>query len=111
MIRRTIKLDNGLFAEDAERSVAVVDCLQKLGIIEDVEEYVGCPLDVLFKALKDGVYEDCLGTGIMIKRKPVYIKIIQDEVFLICEPLYYLSARGFKKDWWLDKDKTKVVRW
>ena len=28
----------------------------KLGKLEDIEEEIGCPLDVVFKALKNGIY-------------------------------------------------------
>ena len=33
-------------------------CVEKLGKLEDIEEKLGIPLEVLFKALKDGVYYD-----------------------------------------------------
>ena len=32
------------------------DCYKKLGKLEDIEEELGIPLEVLFKAMKDGVY-------------------------------------------------------
>ena len=35
---------------------SINDCYQKLGKLEDIEEELGIPLEVLFKGLKDGVY-------------------------------------------------------
>lgn len=34
-----------------------IQCYNKLGSIEDIEDKLGCPVDVLFKALRQGVYE------------------------------------------------------
>lgn len=31
-------------------------CVEKLGKLEDIEQELGIPLEVLFKALKDGIY-------------------------------------------------------
>ena len=39
---------------DFELKLAIYD---KLGKLEDLEDALGCPIDVLFKALKQGVYE------------------------------------------------------
>ena len=30
----------------------------KLGKLEDIEDELGCPLDVVFKALKEGIYHE-----------------------------------------------------
>lgn len=40
--------------EDFELKLAIYD---KLSEVEDIEDALSCPIDVLFKALKQGVYE------------------------------------------------------
>lgn len=34
---------------------AVTNCINKLGKLEDLEEELGCPLEVVFKALEEGI--------------------------------------------------------
>lgn len=44
----------------------------KLGILEDIEQELGIPLEVLFKALKDGIYVRIV--GLPARRLPEYIR-------------------------------------
>lgn len=78
------------------------EVIQKLGKLEDLEEQLGCPLEVVFKALKqDYIYTKSgkhphieLGTyGIM---------------WCICCGLrVQLNTADYKKSWWLKEDKSE----
>lgn len=82
------------------------DCFNKLGKLEDLEDELGIPLEVLFKSLKDGVY---------IKER--YIKpndfglIYNNEygwLFSIKTYMYdslYIIIKDYGKTWWLEKPK------
>lgn len=35
--------------------VSLIDCIKKLQKLEDIEEELGCPLEVVFKAIEDGI--------------------------------------------------------
>lgn len=80
------------------------DCYNKLGKLEDIEEELGIPLEVLFKALKDGIW----------------CKVLEDiEKFEACEIIFhydvkkllvwiccdYLSfeLKDYGETWWLEK--------
>lgn len=84
-----------------------VDCdltlaIDKLGKIEDIEVELGCPIEVLFRALNDGIW-------------------CQDRNKLLYEPLpafrecciyvsdfdTYVSPSDYKKTWWLKEDKSE----
>ena len=62
MSRLTKKLDEGFYVSNAP---CTDDLKNKLGKLEALEDELGCPLDVVFKALKDGSIEDENG-GIQI---------------------------------------------
>ena len=75
----------------------------KLKTLEDLEDDLGCPLDVVLKALKEGSIEDENG-GIQI----VGITIGGDgELYLhaINGDLYLLKDHG--KTWWLKGDRSE----
>lgn len=81
---------------------------EKLGKLEDLEEQIGCPLEVVFKALKNGIYVE-EGTfekydvrGIELRGLSVISKICSyGECDFTC---YYTD---YKKIWWLKEDKSE----
>ena len=80
-----------------------IKTLTKLGKLEDLEDEIGCPLEVVFKALKEGSIEDENG-GIQI----VGITIGGDgELYLhaINGDLYLLKNYG--KTCWLKEDRSE----
>lgn len=115
---RLTKLDNditkvkGTYMPYNERPIitlsnaAYVQCLlNKLGQLEDLEEELGCPLEVLIKALIEGVYyEDTDNYMIFL---PVFLDFNLDDNYI----LYYvdekLLTKDYKKTWWLKKDKSE----
>lgn len=81
------------------------DLYNKLGKLEDLEEELGCPLEVLVKALIEGVYyEDTDNYMIYL---PVFLDFNLDDNYI----LYYvdekLLTKDYKKTWWLRKDKSE----
>lgn len=87
----------------------------KLGKLEDIEEELGCPLEVMFKALKNGIYyEHSYYSG---------DKIIEEIKFEIQPELYLTNAfndyalnvytdyskalKDYKKTWWLKEDRSE----
>ena len=90
--------------------VSEIPRLNKLGKLEDLEEELGCPLEIAFKALKDGIYtkESELDKelelydvrGIELKGLGVISKICSyGECDFTC---YY---KDYKKTWWLKENR------
>ena len=77
----------------------------KLGKLEDLEEQLGCPLEVVFKALKEGIIID--------RELPKYKVIIgfeENELCLYIEqkfPKWKYKLKDYKKTWWLREDKSE----
>ena len=85
------------------------DCYEKLGKLEDLEEELGIPLEVLFKALKDGIW--------IINKEYVYdgyhieVVLIGDKYnkFLLQDFNYDVwELKDYGKTWWLDKPKEEI---
>lgn len=72
----------------------------KLNKYEKLEQELGCPLDVLFEALKQGIYDK---TGFHYDS----ICLIEDKIYAcpldIWEESWYLVDYG--KTWWLKENK------
>ena len=73
----------------------------KLGKLEDLEEQLGCPLDVVFKAIKNGIYD----------KKGFHYTVILDLDFLRAYPLDLFDEKwqlsDYQKTWWLKEDKSE----
>ena len=78
----------------------------KLGILEDLEEKLGCPLEVVFKAIEDGIYDK--------KGEERSVNFDYNK----WEKEYYFNAfsyddniklylRDYKRTWWLKKDRSE----
>lgn len=74
----------------------------KLGQIEDIEDELGCPLEVIFKALKDGIVVDNK-TRWHTTVSLINVKLDNNYYFSIGDyPLYKL--KDYRKTWWLTED-------
>ena len=73
----------------------------KLAELEDIEEQLGCPLEVVFKALKDGIFVE--------KYNNIYdLKLAKYKTgFCLENENHILSITNYKKTWWLKKDKSE----
>ena len=75
----------------------------KLGKFEDLQDELGCPLDVVFKALKEGSIEDEDGgiqiVGITIGGDgELYLHAINGDLYLL---------KDYQKKWWLKGDRSE----
>ena len=106
MNRLTIKNGNYYCSPDSETSLKPV--YDKLGKLEDIEEDLECPLDVVFKALKGINYENEFGDFCRCQRPRLYYS---DDLKCWCWELFFggyvLPLKDHKKTWWLKEDKSE----
>lgn len=86
---------------DENWTVNIQNCINKLGKLEDLEEELGCPLEVLFKVLKDGIADKRFGVNydeckLEFKKYYGYILVCEDDEYLV---------KDYRKTWWLRGDK------
>ena len=74
----------------------------KLGKLEDIEEELGCSLEVVFKALKEGIvvpeYDAWFPTVSLVKVKLSNIWCFE------CQATLH-ELKDYKKTWWLPEDE------
>ena len=91
--------------KQAER---VTQIMHKLGKFEDLEEELGCPLEVVFKALKDGVHIEVEHLPDIIERPRLYYS---DDFKCYCLEMLYgeyvVKLQDYKKTWWLKGEKNE----
>lgn len=77
-----------------------------LGKLEDIEQDLECPLDVVFKALKGINYENEFGDFCRCQRPNLYYSDVLKcwclESYLACQTL---PLKDYKKTWWLSETK------
>lgn len=106
-MNRLTKKENNIYTfthTNEDKQFVVYDLCKKLGNLEDLEDELGCPLDVVFKALKDGVYKK--DESIIFEAT---LRIYNGEAYL-CQPyddrlLHKVLLKDYKKTWWLTEDK------
>ena len=76
--------------------------IDKLGKLEDLEEQLGCPLEVIFKALKEGIYQSDGG-----RRKYPTIEYNGATKKFYFAFGTYCNVEDYKKTWWLKEDKSE----
>lgn len=104
------------------------ECVVKLGRLEDIEEELGCPLEVIFKALKDGIIineegyvNDAEDEHKFNEEEDSYYNGVQlyfngEEYFFnetyspygdsCCGEIgCYVNVKDYQKTWWLQGDK------
>lgn len=77
---------------------------RKLYKLEDIEESLGVPLEVVFKALKQGIYTEKIDNTLLIS-KDVSLKHNGNQFVFILEHCYCVVIKNYKKTWWLSKTK------
>ena len=88
--------------------------INKLGELEDLEEELGCPLEVAFKALKNGFYDKY---GNWYKTETDKFNLNYDWplsnpndkylIFDIEDTYDYFKLADYKKTWWLKEDRSE----
>ena len=100
--------------DDTGVAVSEIERLNKLGKLEDLEEQLGCPLEVITQALKEGIYykfrED--NSNKLNKMKVPMLRIIEGEYCWICPKWtgaiwMNVKLKDYKNTWWLKEDKSE----
>lgn len=86
----------------ADEDVSIGTIVDKLGKLEDLEEELGCPLEVVFRALKEGIYQADGG-----RRKYPIIEYngATDKFFFGFGT--YCNVEDYGKEWFLKEDKSE----
>lgn len=85
---------------------SLCQAIQKLGKLEDLEEQLGCPIDVVFKALNDGIYYGDNANWMMWVAVDLHINL-EGEYVLYFSDEEYLLTKDYKKTWWLKEDRSE----
>ena len=75
----------------------------------ELQNELGCPLDVVFKALKEGIYKRCTYDIGITYIKPQYLSF--DGKCFDCsigDFLDYVNVADYKKTWWLKEDRSDI---
>lgn len=89
------------FCKDANE---MVEALETIKEVVDLQKEIGCSLDVLFRALKDGIYYDEeFEHPILILDKDNF----EENSFnlMVVGTIVYL--KDYKKTWWLKSDRSE----
>lgn len=91
--------------------------IEKLGQLEDIEEKLGCPLDVVFKALSNGFKYRAVCHKLGTKQENVEQIIYCDYAYIYYADdvkAWFISTinecfylKDYKKTWWLKEDKSE----
>jgi len=102
-----------------EYDLWVDKAIQKLGKLEDLEEQLGCPLEVLVKAIKNGIWfinEDdkleYIDEALCFNTKLNTDKLVFDNYGYYCKNIEKLKGNqiyleDYKKTWWLKEDRSE----
>ena len=76
--------------------------IEKLGKLEDLEEEIGCPLEVVVKALKEGIYQEDGG-----RRRFPFIEYNGATNKFFFGFGTYCNVEDYGKEWFLKEDKSE----
>lgn len=103
------------FLQDRPYTLHHIYCVEyetKLGRLEDLEEELGCPLEVVFKALKEGVkvnmkFLDTDITDDILRPRLYYSDDFQCYGLPIQSWGYFVKLKDYQKTWWLKGEKNE----
>ena len=131
MNRLTKKFNGEYYRKDADtimfNSEKDYNAIQKLGKLEDIEEELGCPLEVVFKAMTMGIlvknHEDLIEIGYS-DRRDKYVYFSTEEIYLKNwqshgiekttnrfqitygdDGEWCVYLEGYQKTWWVKGEK------
>lgn len=82
--------------------------IDKLGKLEDLEEQLGCSLDVVFKALKNGIYRYNKNYEPNFrKEKVLYLGNEYGRYYITWLGCWTEYLDNYKKTWWLKADRSE----
>ena len=91
--------------EAFDKNQDITPLLDKLGKLEDLEEQLGCPLEVVVKALEYGIYAKDLPREELSKQF-VRLSNVETEWYLI-NNIMCVNLKDYKISFWLKKDKSE----
>lgn len=78
----------------------------KLGKLEDLEEQLGCPLEVVVKAINKGIFSEDLPSGKIVMWHGLRLSRVETEWYLSNEKIC-VGLKDYKKTWWLKEDRSE----
>lgn len=84
----------------------ILEIMQENKKYKSLEEEIGCPLDIVFKALTNGVYYEDVANCMKYISADLHQNLEGDYV-LYFSAEEYLLTNDYKKTWWLKKDKSE----
>lgn len=84
---------------------AYPDMIDKLGELEDIEEYLCCPLDVREQAFKKGFYDEN-GNHHYCEHYVPFLKQMHTNGIMRGEEKRF-NIEDYKKTWWLKEDRSE----
>ena len=73
---------------------------------KQLEEEIGCPLDVVFKALSNGIYYGDNANWMMWVAVDLHLNLKGEYVLYFSEEEKFLT-KDYKKTWWLREDRSE----
>ena len=108
---RLTRLEDGIYNPNKE-PLFIGEVMNKLGKLEDIEVKIGCPLDVVFKAIEDGIWfksDDFitknLEKDLATRPRLYYSDDFKCYRFEIGFGLHYVALKDYGKTWWLKGDR------
>lgn len=105
-MRLTRKINNVNYLPDYINNVSDMDCFEKLGKIEDWEEELGCPLEVMLKAMKEGIccvdYDNQI---IRVFKAPLCFNSTSKQFYWSGNNIGYPDLKDYQKIWWLKGER------
>lgn len=106
MARLTKKYDDGSYGIEK----CTCEHEDKLGQLEDIEERMGCPLEIMLQVFRKGIYvKNGYATHGMEYWHPQKIKVIdagsQWDICKIGRQNKYVASFNYKKSWALTKEE------
>ena len=86
----------------------VMELENKLRKYEAIEMDLGIPLEVLFKALKDGIYYDYDGDIIDFSYATLFNDEDDCEWYFTTDSATFVELKNYGKTWWLEEPKEKL---
>lgn len=93
---------------------AYANWYNKLANLEDIEDEYGCPLEVVFKAIRNGILfisdkciPDDLSKKFTSRPRLYYSDDLKCYRFEIGLGAYYVKLKDYKKTWWLKEDMSE----
>lgn len=78
--------------------------VNKLGKLEDLEEQLGCPLEVYIRATRSGIWYSTAGV-----MKHCYVDVIDASkiIFAMKGTNIWFELKKYQKTWWLKEDRSE----